>query len=358
MAAAVCPADYSWADNGQGMDPCAVASKLLAVCTPGTVLPDISGGGPYLSPTPEDQTDCSCSSPVYALVSACADCQDAFYVSWKIWSLACAKTYISSFPVSAPVNIPQWATFDVALQKSYSPGLAEAIAQNQSLGSPTLVSTPSVPTSTGTTTVSNSTDPASSSLPPDATSDAASDTASDVTSNTASNTASSPTPVQKTPTTATDTSPSSLNAAYSSDIAQGNTASRASQSTSLSGQTNSFESANKKSSNTGAIAGGTIGGLILLVILGGILFWWLVRRRRSRMAPSAAYIAAYGSLRPPTSLSARPLGERSNSAFDTRNSNPAYHDEEMRETTYPIDNKGPRYKHVPRESSPGVYGPS
>ena len=33
-------------------------------------------------------------------------------------------------------------------------------------------------------------------------------------------------------------------------------------------------------SNTGAIAGGVVGGIIALAMMGGIVFWWLHRRRR------------------------------------------------------------------------------
>ncbi|EKM82553.1 hypothetical protein AGABI1DRAFT_125016 [Agaricus bisporus var. burnettii JB137-S8] len=51
--------------------------------------------------------------------------------------------------------------------------------------------------------------------------------------------------------------------------------------------------------NVGAIAGGTVGGFVVLASLGLIVFLWLSRRRRHRIAPSAAYRAAYGSTPPP-----------------------------------------------------------
>jgi hypothetical protein len=71
----------------------------------------------------------------------------------------------------------------------------------------------------------------------------------------------------------------------------------------------------KKSNHKGSIAGGVVGGIIFLVAIGAVLLWWFQRRRKSRMAPSAAYIAAYGTARPPTLNSFRPgfLAERAGS---------------------------------------------
>jgi hypothetical protein len=62
----------------------------------------------------------------------------------------------------------------------------------------------------------------------------------------------------------------------------------------------------KRSNNTGAIAGGVVGGVIFLVAIGSFLLWWLQRHRRLRTAPPAAYTAAYRMARPSTSNSLRP----------------------------------------------------
>ncbi|KJA27168.1 hypothetical protein HYPSUDRAFT_35747 [Hypholoma sublateritium FD-334 SS-4] len=80
-------------------------------------------------------------------------------------------------------------------------------------------------------------------------------------------------------------------------------------------------STGKKESNKGAIAGGTIAGLLVFFTLSTLFFWWLRRRRRSHTAPSAAYIAAYGTSRPPTMMSHRPLQGRSMSYVSSANLN-------------------------------------
>ena len=80
-------------------------------------------------------------------------------------------------------------------------------------------------------------------------------------------------------------------------------------------------STGKKDSNKGAIAGGTIAGVLIFLIFGSLIFWWLRRRRRSHTAPSAAYIATYGTSRPPTMMSYRPPLGRSVSYTSSANSN-------------------------------------
>lgn len=110
---------------------------------------------------------------------------------------------------------------------------------------------------------------------------------------------------------------SGVNAAYSTDTLTGPGHSRVdSQPTDSSGNPIDSVSGSKKG-NAGAIAGGVIGGLLFFAIMCGLAYWLIMRRRRrSHMAPSAAYMAAYGSNRPDTSMSSRPLADRSASVLD------------------------------------------
>ncbi len=80
-------------------------------------------------------------------------------------------------------------------------------------------------------------------------------------------------------------------------------------------------STGKKDSNKGAIAGETIAGVLIFLIFSTLIFWWLRRRRRSHTAPSAAYIATYGTSRPPTMMSYRPPLGRSVSRTSSVDSN-------------------------------------
>lgn len=122
-------------------------------------------------------------------------------------------------------------------------------------------------------------------------------------------------------TTSGDTRQSGLNAAFSSDTLTGPGHSRITiQPTGSSGQTSDGAPGEKKS-NTGAIVAGVMGALLFLAILGAVLYWWIVRRRRMRVAPSTAYIAAYGSIRPDTSMSSRALAGPSTSVLNITHTN-------------------------------------
>jgi hypothetical protein len=59
----------------------------------------------------------------------------------------------------------------------------------------------------------------------------------------------------------------------------------------------STESTSKKSSNTGAIAGGVAAGVVALAVIGGLVFYFL--RQRSRLqAASAAFVVDGGTPAP------------------------------------------------------------
>ncbi|KAF8950775.1 hypothetical protein BDZ97DRAFT_1127830 [Flammula alnicola] len=347
QSVATCPPVFDWTRNAQNLDPCAVASSLINICDTSnnsTALPTIHKGETYPPPSGQSQNACTCSSAVYTLVSACSLCQNADYLTWHDWSSNCLQVYTPGFARTAQVSIPQWAAvFDARVQPVFDPGLARSIAEAPTT-STTSTPTLSITTSQTPTLSSQSTDSQSTAIVTSSRATATSDSAT---------TTSPSTSVTKPPISA-PVSPS--NAAYSTDAAQGPSVFDASQPSATSQSSQSISGAAKKENNTGAVAGGTVGGIIILAILGGLLFWWIRRRRRARTAPSAAYIAAYGTGRPPTNMSHRALQERSNSLLVSQgnsNSNSAYHDDEIPSSTYPM-NPQPHYTSIARDSSLGV----
>jgi len=213
-----------------------------------------------------------------------------------------------TFPKNTTIAIPPWASdFDIYANKPFDPASAQKSSQTSTVQN-------SQSTSTMTSTQVTSTGPSSS----------------------------------KTSSTDTTASTSSFSVLHS-NIPAGNDISS---STTLQGSTgilvanqptDQASSVNlKKSSHKGAIAGGVVGSLIFLVALGALLLWWFKRRRQSRTAPSAAYIAAYGTARPPTSNSFRPglFAERAGSplvshAYSNSQSGD-YRDDEKSTSTYSV----------------------
>ncbi|KAF8339551.1 uncharacterized protein EI90DRAFT_3037040 [Cantharellus anzutake] len=113
-----CHPSYSWASNSKGQNPCVVAASLQSVCNDGVfTVNSLPEGYHYIGPRQDDpstQNVCICSTPVYELMSACADCQNRTYISWSAWSLYCTNfpsvqegIYNASIP--RETAIPQWA---------------------------------------------------------------------------------------------------------------------------------------------------------------------------------------------------------------------------------------------------------
>jgi len=129
---ASCPPIYAWADNIQHMDPCEVASSLMDVCDSSLppLQPIINHEDTYRGPTTKLQSSCLCSSVIYALVSACSDCQGGLIESWPTWSRNCTSPLVDSFdgPLPANISVPAWAYFDVNSDPLYSPSAASSSA--------------------------------------------------------------------------------------------------------------------------------------------------------------------------------------------------------------------------------------
>ncbi|PPQ81242.1 hypothetical protein CVT25_015766 [Psilocybe cyanescens] len=339
---ASCPADYDWAVNAQGMDPCEVATRLKA--TQHCLL------FPQANPIVLQQPRTKRSAPALLQSTISFPLVPIARAGHSVVGVIGLLDAIIQLSING-VTIPNWAYFDVGTIRSFDPVFAKVNSpsppvrqttvkpttttkrppQNTPKSDPLSISTPT-PVTSVTNPGSNSSGDISSS---DTSTDT--DTATGIgtdTGTTQTNTDTS-TGSGKTSDASTTAIPglngsasqaisspaayqSGLNAAYSSDTLTGPGHSRIdpSQPTDSSGNPIDSVSGSKKS-NAGAIAGGAIGGLLLLAIICGFAYWWIIRRRRrSHMAPSAAYIAAYGSTRPDTSMSSRPLADRSNSVLD------------------------------------------
>jgi len=238
---ASCPPIYAWADNIQHMDPCEVASSLMDVCDSSLppLQPIINHEDTYRGPTTKLQSSCLCSSVIYALVSACSDCQGGLIESWPTWSTNCTSPLVDSFdgPLPANISVPAWAYFDVNSDPLYSPSAASSSAAALQA------------TSTFTTASATAAEAVAAEILPTSTSTS-----------------------QTTSTTLTKSGLISLaTASFGSDLSSATTGNR-----------------------TAAIVGGTIAAVVLLAMGAALAYWYMRRRRRTRVPPSAAYMALYG----------------------------------------------------------------
>ncbi|KAF8163450.1 hypothetical protein B0H34DRAFT_695526 [Crassisporium funariophilum] len=331
--AATCPPAYDWAKSSVGMTPCQVASALTVVCDQRQkALEPISPGSTYDGPTVKNQNMCSCSSVVYALTSGCADCQGGIFVGWADWSEDCGQAFPGFFPLGIPANVtvPQWAYFNPNTQPSFDPRLALQVATTPPVVTPPVISqTPPINTS--------------QIEPPQGTSGLPT-------------TEVSLTSIESLPPGSTKTSLPTQNAGFSLDPISGGTGTAGGADHPRNTDQSSVASASSSGSNTGAVAGGVVGGLFFLAILAGLVYWLVMRRRRARVAPSAAYIAAYGTVRPPTTMSHIPFGERSSTPLFASNSNSTYHDVETRGSAYSASRPQTAISDMGRTGTPNPFG--
>ncbi|KDR70441.1 hypothetical protein GALMADRAFT_230078 [Galerina marginata CBS 339.88] len=128
-----CPSGFEWAENEAQNDPCYLASQILAACAPASQQEILaSNGDSYAPPTVQNQDICSCSSPLYHLVSACAYCQGGTYVDWKTWSAICTGVHLTSENLHSSVNgipdLPPWSLLDINSHPSFDPEVAKDVA--------------------------------------------------------------------------------------------------------------------------------------------------------------------------------------------------------------------------------------
>ncbi|CAK7272507.1 hypothetical protein SEPCBS119000_005161 [Sporothrix epigloea] len=187
---------------------------------------------------------------------------------------------------------------------------------------PSTTSTPS--TSTATPSTSTSTPSTSTSTPPTSSATPTTSTATPATSSTTSTTASSPptsTSTSSSPAPTTSSSPPTSSSTSSSSTSPASSAtssqSSATQAGTASGTTTSpsagagSSASGPKKSNTGAIAGGVVGGVVCLAVLGYGIFL-LLRRRNSNAVNSEvdnSSATGAGANHSPTPVGAPPMAQ-------------------------------------------------
>ncbi|KAF9482794.1 hypothetical protein BDN70DRAFT_874592 [Pholiota conissans] len=325
---ASCPPVFDWAKNAGNDDPCAVGSSLIRLCDNSgqfAGLPLIQPGTTYPLPQHDSANKCTCTSVVYALVSVCSACQNGSYSSWSAWSSSCKQVASPNFPVFTDTSIPQWAFFNVQTEPTF-----DIVRARNSVTKPP--SAPNVTDTSSTPEINNT------SLVFTSTFQRTFLTTSSTTPYTITETSPSeaPTSSSELPTsTDAHTAFSQIIPVTQASGADPAAATVKDQSDSQSSPS-SATSAGKKSNNMGAIAGGVTAGIIFLLLFGGVVFWVIKRHRRSCIAPSAAYMAAYGTARPPTTMSQRGV-----SPFVVKaNTIVPYHDEDFRSSAC-LDNRRP-----------------
>jgi len=145
---------YNWANNSLNQNPCEVAAYMEGTCNQGVFTVDpLLPGNEYFGPSGVDNSNlCKCSTVAYSLVSACAACQEAEWITWSEWVTNCTKVFeTSGFPNPVPdgTSLPQWALLDVTLENSWSPN------KSQTTGN-----TPEIPAGAFVSPTSSSTRPA------------------------------------------------------------------------------------------------------------------------------------------------------------------------------------------------------
>ncbi|EAU88753.2 hypothetical protein CC1G_01126 [Coprinopsis cinerea okayama7 len=100
---AICVSQSHWAFNSRNQSPCTVASQLGGACVGGDFrLPPLDETYVYLGPPRTAATPCRCSSVYYAMLSACADCQDRNFISWSRYNANCSEVYVQTlFPLAS-----------------------------------------------------------------------------------------------------------------------------------------------------------------------------------------------------------------------------------------------------------------
>ncbi|KAF9246139.1 hypothetical protein BU15DRAFT_70255 [Melanogaster broomeanus] len=108
-----------------------VHCDMLARLQLGFSIPALPQGEEYTAPSGTNANRCECNTVAYSLVSACAACQDANYISWPAWIINCNATAVrqvaffllakhivigfSSLPEAPPPGtvVPPWAFISV-----------------------------------------------------------------------------------------------------------------------------------------------------------------------------------------------------------------------------------------------------
>lgn len=127
----VCASNFNYLNNKEGQNPCLVAAYLQVPCSSQGTNYGVPALGPnqtYVGPSMQDVNYCACSSVVYSLVSACAQCQNHEWVSWSFWHGSCGQnqTTVAQYPLDIPLGtgVPAWAYQNVGLTDFWNYTLA------------------------------------------------------------------------------------------------------------------------------------------------------------------------------------------------------------------------------------------
>ncbi|XP_006456980.1 hypothetical protein AGABI2DRAFT_122852 [Agaricus bisporus var. bisporus H97] len=168
--AAVCDVpELNWTFNSAGKSPCEVATTLAVDCADQGfyLIPKLPARAHYIGP--EIQNSCQCNTVYYSLLSACAACQGAGWISWPRFAMNCTLSSTSQFPLTLPpdVKVPGWAYADLELtSNNFSLSAAQNLAQSpESTGVPLAISTSTLEPSRSATSTSSATSTAAS-IPP------------------------------------------------------------------------------------------------------------------------------------------------------------------------------------------------
>ncbi|KAJ3825743.1 hypothetical protein F5880DRAFT_1550189 [Lentinula raphanica] len=117
-----------WSVNTKGQSPCQVAGYLGSVCFDNTfIIPALIPGSQFYSLSSAVQSDCTCSTVYYSVLSACASCQGATFISWAEWSTNCSTVFLDIYPEAIPSGtvVPHWAYQDISGSASFNVTLAQ-----------------------------------------------------------------------------------------------------------------------------------------------------------------------------------------------------------------------------------------
>ncbi|KAF8497761.1 hypothetical protein F5888DRAFT_249657 [Russula emetica] len=139
-----CSTTWEWSFNSLGQNACTVAAYMMSTCNWGsfTVEP-LQPGLMYDGPSGADNSNlCKCSTIGYSLLSACAGCQGADWISWSEYVTNCTETLPpSSFPNPIPsgTSVPQWALLDVTNENFWNFNESYATGDSPELGPGTVL---------------------------------------------------------------------------------------------------------------------------------------------------------------------------------------------------------------------------
>ncbi|KAH9976940.1 hypothetical protein BJV77DRAFT_1053249 [Russula vinacea] len=127
-----------WEYNSANQSPCTVLANLMSTCSGGqyTLMP-LQPNYTYPGATSAAANLCYCSTVGYSLFSACAFCQEGFWVDWSTWVTNCSRTMPpTSFPNPVPSGIwvPQWAHINITIYNYWSNNTAFQVGDSPEFG--------------------------------------------------------------------------------------------------------------------------------------------------------------------------------------------------------------------------------